>query len=50
MFITFVDAIGLCVAQVDDDGIAFCDGRAYFSDGENEHIVKIEDIREITEG
>lgn len=48
MYIVFSDEGGLVLAQLDEYGVSFCDGRAYFSteDGK-EYRVDISAIREI---
>ena len=51
MYITYRDEAGLVMVEVDDFGIAICDGKAYFSDGDGqEYRIKIETICEIREG
>lgn len=47
MSIVFADEGGLLLVSVDEYGIAFSDGVAYFSDGEREYQIPASSIREI---
>ena len=47
MLIIFSDAGGVLLVTVDIYGIQFCDGFAYFSNGEEDFKVPITSIREI---
>lgn len=51
MYITFADELGLILVEVDEYGISFCDGKAYFS-GEDgtDYAVDVTAIREIQRG
>lgn len=51
MSITFRDALGYIAVEVDEYGIQFADGEAYFSDAnEKEYRVKVGDIVAINHG
>lgn len=47
MSIIFSDEGGLLLVSVDEYGIAFSDGLAYFSDGDREYQIPLSSIREI---
>lgn len=47
MSIVFSDEGGLLLVSVDEYGITFSDGLAYFSDGDREYQIPVSSIREI---
>lgn len=47
MYIIFRDELGLVSVPVDENGIQFTDGIAYFSDGNKEYRIPIEHLCEI---
>lgn len=47
MSIVFSDEGGLLLVSVDEYGVSFSDGLAYFSDGEREYQIPASSIREI---
>lgn len=51
MYITFADALGLVLVEVDEYGVQFMDGKVYFS-GEDgtDYVVDVTAIREIQRG
>lgn len=47
MSIVFSDEGGLLLVSVDEYGVSFSDGIAYFSDGDREYQIPLSSIREI---
>lgn len=47
MSIVFSDEGGLLLVSVDEYGVSFSDGLAYFSDGDREYQIPVSSIREI---
>lgn len=47
MYIVFRDDLGLSLVEVDEHGIGFTDGIAYFSDGSQEYKINVCEICEI---
>lgn len=47
MIIAYFDKVGLIVRTVDENGISFADGKAYFSDGKIDYQVPVEHIDRI---
>ena len=47
MIIAYFDKVGLIVRAVDENGISFADGKAYFSDGKTDYKVPVEHIDRI---
>lgn len=47
MFITFRDELGMNLVIIDEYGISFLDGEAFFSSSEREYRIPIKNICEI---
>lgn len=47
MYIVFRDELGLVSVPVDENGVHFVAGFAFFSDGEKEYRIPIKHLREI---
>jgi hypothetical protein len=47
MTVYFIDDLGEQAVYIDSSGIQFCDGKAYFGDGEREYIIPASDLVEI---
>ena len=47
MAVTYRDEIGIVQVKVDEYGVAFSDGFAYFGDGENDYKIETKNIIEI---
>ena len=47
LYIVFRDELGLVSVPVDESGIQFTDGIAYFSDGEKEYRIPMNALEEI---
>jgi hypothetical protein len=50
MTVFFRDELGYIGVKVDEYNIQFCDGKAYFSDGEKDYKIPMEDLIEIKSG
>ena len=48
MYIVFRDELGLVSVPVDESGIQFLSGLAYFSDGEKEYRIPLANLCEVT--
>lgn len=47
MYITYRDELGLVLVEVDEYGIGFVDGLAYFGDGIRDYKIPVSSICEI---
>ena len=47
MAVTYRDEIGIVQVNVDEYGIAFADGFAYFGDGETDYKIEMKNLVEI---
>ena len=47
MVVRFRDNLGFVQVTVDEYGISFLDGYAYFGDGETEYKIEVENLTEI---
>jgi len=47
MVIIYADEIGTVEQAVDESGVSFYGGRAYFSDGEQDYNIPVASIKEI---
>lgn len=45
--IIYRDDLGYAVVSVDADGVSFCDGFAYFCDGEKDYKISVAAIQSI---
>lgn len=40
--VIYRDVRGYVIVYIDDDGVSFSDGKAYFSNGENDYVIGME--------